>query len=67
VHPGFVETPLLMGNSDAASIAFYTGSTPMGRMAQPDEIASVIAFLASDDASYVTGAEFVVDGGYTSQ
>lgn len=67
VHPGFVETPLLMGSSDSDAIAFYTASTPMGRMAQPAEIASVIAFLASDDASYVTGAEFVVDGGYTSQ
>jgi NAD(P)-dependent dehydrogenase (short-subunit alcohol dehydrogenase family) len=67
VHPGFVETPLLMASSDADAISFYTASTPMGRMAQPDEIASVIAFLASDDASYVTGAEFVVDGGYTSQ
>ena len=67
VHPGFVETPLLMATSDATAVEFYNASTPMGRMAQPAEIASVIAFLASDDASYVTGAEFVVDGGYTSQ
>jgi NAD(P)-dependent dehydrogenase (short-subunit alcohol dehydrogenase family) len=67
VHPGFVETPLLMATSDQASIDFYTASTPMGRMAQPPEIAAVIAFLASDDASYVTGTELVVDGGYTAQ
>lgn len=67
VHPGFVETPLLLESSDEAAIAFYTTSTPVGRMAQPAEIAAVIAFLTSDDASYVTGAEFVVDGGYTAQ
>jgi len=67
VHPGFVETPLLIETSDQAAIDFYTGSTPMGRLAQPSEIAATVAFLASDDASYMTGSELVVDGGYTAQ
>jgi NAD(P)-dependent dehydrogenase (short-subunit alcohol dehydrogenase family) len=67
VHPGFVETPLLIETSDQAEIDFYTGSTPMGRLAQPSEIAATVAFLASDDASYMTGSELVVDGGYTAQ
>ena len=67
VHPGFVETPLLTGSSSADAIAFYTSGTPMGRMAQPSEIASVVAFLASDDASFMTGSELVVDGGWTAQ
>ena len=62
VHPGFVETPIL-GDTDPQMLA---GITPMGRLAQPEEIAAVILFLASDDASFITGAEFVVDGGYTA-
>ena len=62
VHPGFVETPIL-GDTDLEMLA---NVTPMGRLAQPEEIAAVIAFAASDDASFVTGAEFVVDGGYTA-
>lgn len=62
VHPGFVETPIL-GDTDPEMLA---NLTPMGRLAQPEEIAAAIAFLVSDDASFITGAEFVVDGGYTA-
>jgi len=40
--------------------------TPMGRLGRPEEIAALIAFVASDDASFATGAEFVADGGYTA-
>lgn len=62
VHPGYVQTPIL-GETDQKMLADIT---PMGRIAQPEEMAAVILFLASDDASFVTGAEFVADGGYTA-
>ena len=66
VHPGFVATPLAQAFPDELK-AFMTSSTPLGRMAEPEEIASVVAFLASDDASFMTGSELVVDGGYTAK
>lgn len=62
VHPGFILTPIL-GETDQQMLA---DMTPMGRIGQPEEMAAVICFLASDDASFVTGAEFVADGGYTA-
>lgn len=63
VHPGFVDTPII-GDTDRKMLA---DMTPMGRMAQPEELAALICFVASDDASFCTGAEFVADGGYTAQ
>jgi len=62
VHPGFIQTPIL-GETDQQMLADIT---PMGRIGQPEEMAAVICFLASDEASFVTGAEFVADGGYTA-
>ena len=62
VHPGYIDTPIL-GDTDRQMLI---GATPMARLGRPEEIAAMITFLAGDDASFATGAEFVVDGGYTA-
>jgi NAD(P)-dependent dehydrogenase (short-subunit alcohol dehydrogenase family) len=68
ICPGPVETPLLMHlfESDPAAYERRRVHIPIGRLAQPREIAQGALFLASDDASYVTGSTFVVDGGITA-
>jgi 3alpha(or 20beta)-hydroxysteroid dehydrogenase len=67
VHPGIIATPLVLeGQSEQAS-ARVVAATPLGRMGQPLEVAQGILFLASDESSFVTGTELVVDGGYLAQ
>lgn len=65
LHPGLVETPMI-GRQAAEITAAVVAATPMRRAAQPKEIASAALFLASDEASFITGAELAVDGGYTT-
>lgn len=78
LHPGFVVTPLLkegfqrwvdQGVAEKAQdlVDMVSAKTPIGRLADPSELASAAFFLASSDSSYMTGAELVIDGGWTAQ
>jgi 3alpha(or 20beta)-hydroxysteroid dehydrogenase len=64
VHPGAIETRMIMGH-DAAVKQLVSSRTPLGRMGEPREVADLTVFLASDESSYITGAEVAVDGGFT--
>lgn len=65
VHPGFIDTPMTAGAPDAMREAQLT-LTPLERTGSADEVAQVVAFLLSDAAGYLSGAEIPVDGGFTS-
>lgn len=67
ICPGPTATPLVQAFlTDAASWARRERHLPMGRLAEPAEIANLMAFLASDEASFITGSAYVIDGGLTS-
>ena len=63
IHPGVIETPMV---ADVPNVDKVAGRTPLGRSADAAEVASLALYLASDESSYSTGAEFVVDGGLSA-
>jgi NAD(P)-dependent dehydrogenase (short-subunit alcohol dehydrogenase family) len=72
VHPGFIDTPLLREsmrrfNDVAEAERIYNDLQPVGHIGQPEDIAYGVLYLASDEARFVTGAELVIDGGFTAR
>ncbi|GAA4474918.1 SDR family NAD(P)-dependent oxidoreductase [Rhodococcus olei] len=66
VHPGYIDTPLIV-RADEDRRQGLIAKHPLGRLGLADEVAQVVLFLLSDRASFVTGSQYVVDGGYTVQ
>ena len=71
IHPGVIETPLIQGAIDgapdpAAARGMLEGIAPMGRLGSMEEIVSLVIYLASEEAKFVTGSEIVIDGGSTA-
>ncbi len=73
IHPGYIWTPMVESHLRAtspyleAARAAADAAHPIGRMGEPDDIAWAVVWLASDEAKFVTGAEIVIDGGYTAR
>lgn len=66
VCPGVIMTPLIAATVDDAAMSKFVALHPMGRIGTVDEVARAICFLASDEASFITGSSLMVDGGYTA-
>jgi 3(or 17)beta-hydroxysteroid dehydrogenase len=68
VHPGPIVTPMTeAGRADSARYKLMVSRIPLGRYGEPGEVASGVLYLASDESSFVTGSELVIDGGWTAQ
>ncbi|MEO8248325.1 MAG: glucose 1-dehydrogenase [Burkholderiales bacterium] len=68
VGPGFIHTPMIERfEEDAATNAMLVAAHPMGRLGKPEEVAELVVWLASDRASFVSGAYYPVDGGYLAR
>lgn len=67
VHPGVISTPMIQQGDAKAAIEEFAKHIPLKRVAQAEEVSNLVLYLASDESSYSTGSEFVIDGGLTAQ
>ena len=66
VHPGYIRTPMMTDALDPEQIKIASGSVPIKRVGEVEDVASLVVFLASDEAGFITGSEYIIDGGLTA-
>lgn len=67
VHPGVIATPMVVQEDTKAAVEQFEKFIPLKRVAKPEEVSNLVLYLASDESSYSTGSEFIVDGGLSAQ
>lgn len=66
VHPGYIRTPMMTAALDDDQIKVASGSVPIGRVGEVEDVSNLVVFLASDESGFVTGTEHIIDGGLTA-
>lgn len=67
VHPGVIATPMVVQEDTKAAVEAFSKMIPMGRVAESEEVSNLVLYLASEESSYSTGSEFIVDGGMSAR
>lgn len=66
VHPGYIRTPMMTAALDDEQITIASGSVPIGRVGEVEDVSNLVVFLASDESTFITGTEHIIDGGLTA-
>lgn len=66
VHPGYIRTPMMTAALDEEQIKVASGSVPIKRVGEVEDVSNLVVFLASDESSFITGTEHIIDGGLTA-
>lgn len=66
VHPGYIRTPMMTAALDTDQIKVASGSVPIRRVGEVEDVSNLVVFLSSDEAGFITGSEYIIDGGLTA-
>ncbi len=66
VHPGYIRTPMMTAALDDDQIKIASGSVPIRRVGEVEDVSNLVVFLASDESGFITGSEYIIDGGLTA-
>lgn len=66
VHPGYIRTPMMTAALDEEQIKIASGSVPIKRVGEVEDVSNLVVFLASDESGFITGSEYIIDGGLTA-